>query len=102
MPKWTADRDLVVERDSDKVLGPEEEQTGRKLAAKGHEVDEETCRRYGLGPYAGQAPVLTPGQEPEEPKEPREAPPDEPPAEPKARGVGVKTPRSATSVRGRK
>lgn len=49
---WIADRRLVLAEDGSRVLGPDEEQSGRLLAAAGAPVSADDCRRYGLGPGA--------------------------------------------------
>lgn len=51
MPRWTADQRLYLSEDGRVV---DEAAPGRKtlLAALGATVPDETCRRYGLGPYA--------------------------------------------------
>lgn len=107
MAGWNADRRLVLSPDSSRILGPEEEQTGYLFAPEGREVSEADCKKYNLGPYAPK-PVLDQPQTAEGPS----GPPEEPALpvaegsaasvdEPVARGVGVKTPQGATSVRGR-
>lgn len=50
MASWKADRRLYLQ--DGQVVG--EAAPGRKtlLAAQGAPVSEETCRRYGLGPFA--------------------------------------------------
>lgn len=97
---WRANRRLVTTPDGSRILRPEEEQTGRLLAAEGGMVSDEDCVRYGLGPNeSAKAPETTV----EAPKPPDPSPKAaKPPKAPPARGVGLKTPPSTSTVRGGK
>lgn len=52
---WIADRTIVVDPATNRVLSADEDQTGVFVAAEGAPVSDADCKRYGIGPYAGQA-----------------------------------------------
>ena len=52
---WIADRTIVVDPATNRVLSADEDATGIFIAAEGAPVSDADCKRYGLGPYEGQA-----------------------------------------------
>lgn len=61
MANYTADRRLWLNQDRTKVVDEGDPEAAFLLAAKGHEIDAETAKRYGLGGGAKQ--VASPPQD---------------------------------------
>jgi hypothetical protein len=61
---WQSDRRIYTTHDRSRIVEESEPGGKRLLAGAGGKVSDEDCRRYGLGPYEGMAPV-----EPETPEQ---------------------------------